>query len=60
MSHETIIENIKAELEHVEASALHSIWQSLDKSKRQSVPPPDFTGGSALAEPIKWRHKINP
>jgi hypothetical protein len=27
MGHQTIIENIKAELEHVDATALRSIWE---------------------------------
>jgi hypothetical protein len=42
-----MIENIKAELEHVDASALESIWEIIDKSKQKSAPPPDFTGSSA-------------
>jgi hypothetical protein len=48
MSHETMIENIKAELEHVDALALESIWEIIDKSKQKPVPSRDFADGSAL------------
>jgi hypothetical protein len=55
-----MIENIKAELEHVDASALHSIWQIIDKSKRKPVPLPDFTGGSASRRADKMAPKNKP
>jgi len=37
MSHEVIIENIKSELDHIDKAALRSIWEIIDKSKRQST-----------------------
>jgi hypothetical protein len=60
MSHETMIENIKAELEHVDASALESIWEIIDKSKRKPVPSLDFTGSSITRRADKMASKIKP
>jgi hypothetical protein len=35
MSHATMLEHIKAEVDHLDAAALQSIWEIIDRAKRQ-------------------------
>jgi len=48
MSHDATLENIKAELDHVDATALHTIWEIINRSKRKQTTSPEIAGGSAL------------
>lgn len=60
MSHEIMVETIKAELAHVDALALQSIWQIIDNSKKKPPASPIFSGDSAplpvnARSPSDWR-----
>ncbi len=48
MSHESMIENIKANLDHVDPAALQSIWEIVNQSKPKPVPSSKSTGRSTF------------
>ena len=48
MSHESMIENIKANLDHVDPAALQSIWEIVNQSKSKSVLSSKSTGRSTF------------
>ncbi len=48
MSHESMIENIKANLDHVDPAALQSIWEIVNQSKPKPVLSPKSTGRSTF------------
>jgi hypothetical protein len=63
MNHEATIENIKAELNHVDAAALQSIWEIIARAKRKPAAAPEPAVGStpshadkttATSEPLQF------
>jgi hypothetical protein len=63
MSHATMLEHVKAELDNVEAEALQSIQEIIDKAKRKSAAMPEPAVGSspsrakkttAASQPLKF------
>jgi hypothetical protein len=47
MSHATMLEQIKAKIEHADLATLQSIWEIFDQSERRSAAAPEPAVGSA-------------